>query len=332
MASGWETTWLSKGNFEHSSKDQVLALANGAIAELQHSKEQAMNDLEQRCVSLLANIKSLEVQLNDERTNSASLKAKTTEQSKLTEDLQKAHKQAQELATLHEAETSKLNREKAFFIQQNEEKNQEAAELNLTIQSLQEELKKQTDMAMEFKKKLHQVETDNLDLRQKNQKQERDRELNATQTNWLNDELAKASNEILNLTSNRASELLVLQSKLDGISLEKEALGKTQATLKQRCEVLEIENKIHLEKISQLQNDLTALSQQNSGDLEAKQKLIQLYSERSDADGKKIQKLSHTIDGLKELKLSTVLTWKKKKIGEFRFNKKKTNFRNASMN
>ena len=66
--------------------------------------------------------------------------------------------------------------------------------------------------------------------------------------------------------------------------------------MKQRCEVIEVENKIHLEKISQLQVELTTSSQQNSGDIEAKQKLIQLYTERSEADGKKIQKLSHTID------------------------------------
>ncbi len=77
---------------------------------------------------------------------------------------------------------------------------------------------------------------------------------------------------------------------------ERNALTKQEASAKRRCEEYEIELKVHSAKLSDLDQELTLIRQQHRDELQTKDELVSLLTERGEADARKMQKLSHTVD------------------------------------
>ncbi|XP_019645080.1 PREDICTED: nucleoprotein TPR-like [Branchiostoma belcheri] len=223
-------------------------------------------------------------------------------------EVEKQLKQYKESAGENEATQNKLERtirsleeEKQEMHRMLEKKTSEIDRLNDEWKSMSEQLAEANSTRLEAKVKLDQIESQELTIKYKEKRLEQEKELLTNQNQWLNTELEKKTQELLNLRKEKSTEILHLKTQLDSKTEEAshllgtvEGLKKTTTDQTSRIETL-------IQKLKDSHDAQSIADEQFRNELHSQKKLASLYQSASEEAETKSAELTTAVQELQKL-------------------------------
>ncbi|XP_078680358.1 nucleoprotein TPR-like isoform X2 [Branchiostoma floridae x Branchiostoma belcheri] len=223
-------------------------------------------------------------------------------------EVEKQLKQYKESAGENEAIQNKLERtirsleeEKQEMHRMLEKKTSEIDRLNDEWKSMSEQLAEANSTRLEAKVKLDQIESQELTIKYKEKRLEQEKELLTNQNQWLNTELEKKTQELLNLRKEKSTEILHLKTQLDSKTEEAshllgtvEGLKKTTTDQTSRIETL-------IQKLKDSHDAQSIADEQFRNELHSQKKLASLYQSASEEAETKSAELTTAVQELQKL-------------------------------
>ncbi|KAI8486327.1 hypothetical protein Bbelb_358260 [Branchiostoma belcheri] len=223
-------------------------------------------------------------------------------------EVEKQLKQYKESAGENEATQNKLERtirsleeEKQEMHRMLEKKTSEIDRLNDEWKSMSEQLAEANSTRLEAKVKLDQIESQELTIKYKEKRLEQEKELLTNQNQWLNAELEKKTQELLNLRKEKSTEILHLKTQLDSKTEEAshllgtvEELKKTTTDQTSRIETL-------IQKLKDSHDAQSIADEQFRNELHSQKKLASLYQSASEEAETKSAELTTAVQELQKL-------------------------------
>jgi predicted nucleic acid-binding Zn-ribbon protein len=133
---------------------------------------------------------------------------------------------------------------------------------------------------------------------------------------WLNEELARKSNQLAEYRREKGDQILRLQNQLETAVQEKSALEVRDQLRQKRLDELELKLSQKLESIREMENDKLLLEQQFKSEMVSQKKLADLYQSKAQELTKQNQELESLIREL-ESRILKVSAEHEKVVGEY---------------
>eukprot|EP01126_Amoeba_proteus_P000284 TRINITY_DN10091_c0_g1_i2.p1 TRINITY_DN10091_c0_g1~~TRINITY_DN10091_c0_g1_i2.p1 ORF type:complete len:625 (-),score=178.60 TRINITY_DN10091_c0_g1_i2:112-1986(-) len=293
-------TWVGQQEFEQFTKTQLFHHLVGVIEKINASHGNEQNTLEQKFVSLFTSHKLVQENLVTKEKENESLKLKIEELSTNLRDRSISDTDKTNLVEEMYSQVHKLTRDKLALTVQVEKKEQELKSVNHTLQEKLEELTNESNKVVEVRRKLHETQNQLSDLQLLHKHFTTNHEMLTSHVEWLNNELATKSSDLLRLESERLLQVESLEVKLTELTSERDCLLKSLSSMKEQNEQLQSQLTEKMKKMCSIQEDHVLQEERMKDELSKKEKLIITLKDKSSIDNKKRIQLEHTIEGLKE--------------------------------
>ncbi|XP_065184062.1 nucleoprotein TPR-like [Sycon ciliatum] len=285
-------------NLIRASWNEDLSSLKADLAQQQLDSAEKLSDLEQQLVNQLQQL-SEESSAKEQLSGQLSLSVAENEQFKdqLQSSQDELQKQTQQLASLqHDNEQAELDKRQLTQIA--ELRSGEIERVNAEWKDMSEKLTAALAAKVEAETKVEETATSGMTGQLREKRLEQEKEMLASQIEWLNAEVKTKSDELLASRKEKSTLGLELRTNLNTANDE---LAASQTTCEKLRELLqERENKVEscLKQVKDLQDEKIDLESQFKNELAFQTKLATLHQETA-AEAK--QKLDSLVDGARSL-------------------------------
>eukprot|EP01125_Pyxidicula_operculata_P003343 TRINITY_DN1398_c0_g1_i2.p1 TRINITY_DN1398_c0_g1~~TRINITY_DN1398_c0_g1_i2.p1 ORF type:complete len:1915 (-),score=687.25 TRINITY_DN1398_c0_g1_i2:39-5783(-) len=309
VESDWNVVWIQTEQYESINKQELLEYANQIINDLKNEistisatknvetlkHEQVLHELEQNYVQSTTKsaheIKSLEFQKGElERKNKELQSQSQLFERTINEKKRVIEKQANDIEQLFD--------EKNTFLEMISNKDKKIEDLNSRLINTNQILDQKREELVEIMKKLNSEESEKQMLKLEKEKLLRDKEIMEKHNNWMNKELEITSSKLIEIQSQRSTETLEMQQKLQILTTEKEALGKSNVILDSRLKEMESKERNLSEMLALEENNRRDIQFKSNAELESKERLLKLQRENTRSLENRLAKIEGTQDEL----------------------------------
>ncbi|CAH1255215.1 TPR [Branchiostoma lanceolatum] len=292
-------------------ENELSALPQAVVDKLEgHLKnyDVSMDSMQAECQQIKSSLEEKTQLLETEVSTSLDVQQQLHDLEEKHNEVEKQLKQFKDSAGEHETKQNQLERtiksleeEKQEMHRMVEKKSSEIDRLNDEWKSMSEQLREANSTRLEAKVKLDQIESQELTIKYKEKRLEQEKELLTNQNQWLNAELEKKTQEILNLRKEKSTEILSLKTQLDSKTEEAshllgtvEGLKKTTTEQTSRIETL-------IQKLKDSHDAQSIADEQFRNELHSQKKLASLYQSAAEEAETKASELTTAVQELQKL-------------------------------
>ncbi|XP_033110270.1 nucleoprotein TPR-like [Anneissia japonica] len=280
------------------------AIADGLKTEIQKFRI----DYEQRYFELEKKLIAAKGRFQSEASSASHLKKENVEFEKqvkdLTEELKEVTSSRDKIEITHQQvcrSNDHLETEKQDLLDALERKNVELERLNADWKNLTEKLATANQQKVEAQVKLDEIQSHDMSAKYREKRLEQEKQLLASQNEWLNTELKTKTNDLLAVKKEKSEMVLGLQAKVTSMTDEvqhltdlNESLKKTNSDQTKKIESL-------IQKIKE-NSDAQAQSEELfHNEIQSQSKLASLYKASSEESEGKVKELIRAVEELQKL-------------------------------
>ncbi|XP_065056789.1 nucleoprotein TPR-like isoform X2 [Rhopilema esculentum] len=192
-------------------------------------------------------------------------------------------------------EKKQLEDEKATLLEVLEKKSKEIERLDNEWKSMSQKLSEATKANYEAQAKLDEFQSGDITREFKLKRLEQEKDLLSSQNAHLTTQLNGKTEELSTLKRNKTSEVLDLQNLADSQKNQLESVTKSCESYKAKLEEQESKMETLMEKLKRARGELADTDSTMTQELNAKNKLVELYKESSEDSQKQISEMTFAL-------------------------------------
>ncbi|XP_007893774.2 translocated promoter region b, nuclear basket protein isoform X1 [Callorhinchus milii] len=194
-----------------------------------------------------------------------------------------------------------LDNEKRELVRTLERRSQELEHLNEDFKRLNTKLAETNSAKIDLQLKLDELQVSEISIKYREKRLEQEKELLQNQTNWLNAELKKKTDELLGLRREKSNEILELRCNLENKKDEVSSIEEQISTLKGANENFKKQIDDLMSKLKESKEHSASMEEKFRNELNAHIKLSNLYKSAADDSEAKAAELTGAVEELHSL-------------------------------